>query len=405
MKELLTLGEIYVSDFLKEGEKSKTGKSELKLLLDDDGCVHLSTPTPVNRMFGKYWYRSGTNDSMKKGLKDIVDSILYVTKLDVGDVWLDIGTNDGTLFNYVPKDFITVGIDPVEDSFKEEAGKVCDLFIQDYFSAKVFKKHYQKAKVVTSIAMFYDIVEREKFLADINEVLDDNGLWVLQQSYTPLMIKQLAFDNICHEHYYYYSLFNLQRLLEKNGFKVMDCQVNDINGGSFRLYVMKHNADERYFASQPYRDCCQLRLDSLLDYEKTLELESRWTWFDFYQDVSKLRDNILTFICGEKQRGKTIYGYGASTKGNTLLQYFELDNTLITAIADRSPYKIGLRTIGTDIPICSEEDMRKAQPDYLLILPWHFITEFREREREYLAKGGKFIVPCPKLQIIGKDEE
>ena len=405
MKELLTLGEIYVSDFLKEGEKSKTGKSELKLLLDDDGCVHLSTPTPVNRMFGKYWYRSGTNDSMKKGLKDIVDSILYVTKLDVGDVWLDIGTNDGTLFNYVPKDFITVGIDPVEDSFKEEAEKVCDLFIQDYFSAKVFKKHYQRAKVVTSIAMFYDIVEREKFLADINEVLDDNGLWVLQQSYTPLMIKQLAFDNICHEHYYYYSLFNLQRLLEKNGFKVMDCQVNDINGGSFRLYVMKHNADERYFASQPYRDCCRLRLDSLLDYEKTLELESRWTWFDFYQDVSKLRDNILTFICGEKQRGKIIYGYGSSTKGNTLLQYFELDSTLITAIADRNPYKVGLRTVGTDIPICSEEDMRKAQPDYLLILPWHFITEFREREREYLAKGGKFIVPCPKLQIIGKDEE
>jgi hypothetical protein len=403
MKELLTLGEIYISDFIKEGESPRGGKSELKLLLDDDGAVRLSHSTPVNNMFGKYWYRSGTNESMKKGLKDVVDSILYVTKYKVGDLWIDIACNDGTLFNYVPKEFIKVGIDPVEDSFKKEAEDACDLFIQDYFSSEVFEKSKygnQKAKIVTSIAVFYDIVDREKFIRGIDEVMDDDGVWVLQQSYTPLMLKQIAFDNIVHEHYYYYSLFNLKKLLERNGFKIMDCQVNDINGGSFRLYVMKQRGDETKFASQPHRDCCNLRIDSLLEYEKTFELESRWTWYDFLEDVKRLKNDLLTFICGEVQKGKVVYGYGSSTKGNTLLQYFNLDNTLITAIADKSPYKIGLKTVGTNIPICSEEDMRKAQPDYLLILPWHFITEFKERESEYLSKGGKFIVPCPKLQII-----
>jgi mRNA-degrading endonuclease HigB of HigAB toxin-antitoxin module len=405
MKELLTLGDIYVSDFIKEGEIPRGDKSELKLLLDDDGCVRLANPVSVNKMFGKYWYRSGTNESMKKGLKDVVDSILYVTKYKTNDIWVDIGANDGTLLSYVPQDFVKIAIDPVEDSFKEEVERNSDLFIQDYFTAEGFKKYYgnQKAKVVTSIAMFYDIIDREKFLGDISEVLDDNGVWVLQQSYTPLMLKQLAFDNICHEHVYYYSLFNIKKLLERNCFKIMDCQVNDVNGGSFRLFVMKQKGDETKFASQPHRDVCNLRIDSLLEYEKTFEMESRWTWFDFMEDIKRLRDDVLTFICSETQKGKVVYGYGGSTKGNTLLQYFGLDETLITAIADRSPYKIGLRTVGTNIPICSEEDMRKAQPDYLLILPWHFITEFKEREKEYFSKGGKFIVPCPKLQIIGND--
>jgi hypothetical protein len=403
MKELLSLGEIYVSDFIKEGHISLNKKTELKLILDNDGCIRLSESTPINNMFGKYWYRSGTNDSMKKALKDIVDSILYTTKLNSGDIWLDIACNDGTLFNYVPSYCKKIGIDPVGDSFKIETEKLCDLFIQDYFTSEKYKESIygpKKVKIITSIAVFYDIVERIRFLNDINEVLDDNGLWVLQQSYTPLMIRQLAFDNICHEHYYYYSLTSINNLLKKNGFKIMDCQINDVNGGSFRLYVMKEKANETYFSSQPYRDICKLRIDSLLAYEDIFELESRWTWFEFMQDVNQLKHSVMDFIKMEKRKGKSIWAYGASTKGNTLLQYFGLNSSHIDAIADRSPYKIGLKTIGSNILIRSEEDMRKVHPDYLLILPWHFITEFKERESEYLKSGGSFIVPCPKLQII-----
>lgn len=406
MKELFSLGKIYLSDFLEKDAKPTKGMDDLTLVMDDDGAVRLSHYNEQKIMFGKYWYRSGTNESMKEGLKDIVDSITKVYKLKTSDIWLDIACNDGTLLSYVPNNLFKIGIDPAENSFVKESENRADYIIQDYFTADVYKKatfQFAKAKVITAIAMFYDIEHRETFLNDINEVLDDNGLLVLQMSYTPLMLQQMAFDNICHEHYYYYSLFNIKNLLERNGFKIMDCQVNDINGGSFRLFIMKQEGNENLFASQPHRDVCNVRINSLLHYEDALGLDEIRTWEKFYYQIVQLRNKITRFIKQEKAKGKTIWAYGASTKGNTLLQYFGLDNTIIDAIADRSPYKWGLKTVGTNIPIESEQTMRLKHPDYLLILPWHFITEFKEREKDYLNKGGKFIVPCPTLQIIGNE--
>jgi hypothetical protein len=358
-------------------------------------------------MYGKYWYRSGINQSMKNELQRIVNSILDVKKLKENDIWVDIACNDGTMFDFIPNNIIKIGIDPVDNSYKNESEKRSDLIIQDYFSADVYKKSKfgtQKAKVVTSIAMFYDLENPDTFIQDVGEILDDNGLWVLQLSYTPLMIEQLAFDNICHEHIYYYSLFNLKKLMEKNGFKIVDCQLNDTNGGSFRVYVMKENADVKKFATQPHRDVCNFRIQSLLTLEEKLKLDSVDTWMDFYNRILDLKEQTVSFIKSEKEKGKKIWGYGASTKGNTLLQYFGLDNTLIDGIAERSVYKWGLKTVGTNIPMYSEEQMRNEKPDYLLVLPWHFISEFVERERDFLLGGGKFIVPCPKFQIIGLDD-
>lgn len=395
---LLTLGNLYISDFLRPDQEDKE-RHELALFMDEDGAVRLEKHIPVNKMFGKYWYRSGTNESMRRALKDVVDSILSLRpKSD--KTWLDIASNDGTLLSYVPKEYYRIGIDPCEDSFLEEAKSHSDCIVQDYFSSKYMKDMGTKADVITTIAMFYDIVDREQFLNDVYEVLKDDGLWVLQLSYTPLMLKQMAFDNICHEHYYYYSLFNIKKLLERNDFVIRDVQLNTVNGGSFRLYVQKNVSDETKYADQPSRDVCNMRIESLLAYEKTLDLDAPFTWLEFMSDIVKLRNEVREFIVTEKKRGKTIWGYGASTKGNTLLQYFELDNTLIDAIADRSEYKHGTRTVGTNIPIVSEDEMRKANPDYLLILPWHFITEFERRESAYLNAGGRFIVPCPKLKII-----
>jgi len=319
------------------------------------------------------------------------------------DIWIDIACNDGTLLSYLPENLIKIGIDPADDTFKNESEKHADLIIQDYFTKSVFKNSKfgkSKAKVVTSIAMFYDLDKPEEFINDVHEILDDDGLWVLQLSYTPLMIEQMAFDNICHEHIYYYSLFNIKKIFEKNGFQIMDCQLNDINGGSFRVYAMKENANINKFSTQPNRDVCRFRVNSILEYEKTLELDSVDTWKKFYSDILALKDKTLDFIKNEKNNGKKIWAYGASTKGNTLLQYFGLDNTLIDGIAERSVYKWGMKTVGTNIPIYSEDEMRKAKPDYLLVLPWHFINEFTERESEYLKNGGKFIVPCPKFIII-----
>jgi hypothetical protein len=404
MKELFSLGDLYVSDFIKNDEKPRGEKIELKLLLTDDGAVRLEKLAPLDTMYGKYWYRSGTNLSMREELKNIVDSILKVKKLKENDIWLDIASNDGTLLSFVSKEMIRIGIDPADESYKNEAEKHSDIIVQDYFTANAFKSTkygHLKTKVITSISMFYDLEKPEKFIKDIYEILDDDGLWVLQLSYTPLMLEQVAFDNLCHEHCYYYSFFNLKNLLERNGFQIVDCQLNDTNGGSFRVYAMKQQANVRTFATQPHRDVCRFRINSLLAYENTLQLDSIDTWKNFFNRINSLKEQTVAFIKKAKNDGKRIYGYGASTKGNTLLQYFGLDHTLIDAIAERSVYKFGLKTVGTNIPIISEDEMRKANPDYLLVLPWHFINEFYNREIDYLSRGGKLIVPCPTFEIIG----
>jgi len=402
MIELFTLGNLYVSDFLKNTETSNN-KYEMKLMLDDDGCVRLNECVPLNTMYGKYWYRSSMNKSMSNDLKDIVDSVIKLTKLKENDIWIDIACNDGIMFEYMPKNIIKIGIDPADDSYKIESEKRADLIIQDFFSYETYSKckfGNKNAKIITAIAMFYDLEKTDVFLQDINKILDDDGLLVLQMSYTPLMIKQMAFDNICHEHIYYYSLFNIKKLLERNNFKIVDCFLNDVNGGSFRIYIKK-NGYENNFYTQPYRDVANFRIQSLLDYEYSLNIDKKETWIDFYNKINELKEKTVSFIKEEKSKGKRIWGYGASTKGNTTLQYFGLDNTLIDGIAERSIYKWGLKTVGTNIPIFSEEEMRKAKPDYLLILPWHFINEFKEREKDFLIKGGKFIVPCPQFEIIG----
>ncbi len=404
MKELFSLGKLYVSDFLKPDEQPRNPPVEMKLMMDDKGRVRLNDVAPMDTMYGKYWYRSGINATMRNELKSIVDSITGIYKLKENDLWIDIACNDGTLLSYVPKDLLRVGIDPADDTFFNESKQHSNLIIQDYFTAETFKRSRfgnLKAKVITSIAMFYDLEHPEKFIQDVHEVLDDDGVWVLQLSYTPLMINQVAFDNIVHEHLYYYSLANLRALLEENGFKVMDCQLNDVNGGSFRVYAMKAGANFNKFGSQAFRDVCDVRNISLEIFEASHDYNEAHRWSTFFLRIEELKKEVRDFIVFREEEGKTVWAYGASTKGNTLLQYFGLDNTLITGIADRSPAKWGLRTVGTNIPITSEEEMRKAKPDYLLVLPWHFINEFMEREKEYLQGGGKFIVPCPKFEVIG----
>lgn len=405
MKELFSLGKLYVSDFLKPDELPRCEPMEMKLMLDDNRAVRLESQPPMQQMWGKYWYRSGGNNSMIEHLRGIVESVLSIYKLEAGDCFLDIACNDGTLLSHVPKNITRVGVDPCEDSFLRESEKHADLIIQDYFSAKTLRESRLRPdilpKVITCISMFYDLQDPDSFLRDVCEVMHDDGVFIVQMSHTPLMIKQMAFDNLCHEHFFYWSLFNFKSLAEKNGFKIMDCQLNDCNGGSFRVYMMKSSGNEKLFGKQPYRDVCQMRIDSLLEYEKTLKMDSVDTWSKFYEDINRLKETTVNFIRQEKAKGKTIYGYGASTKGNSLLQYFGLNSSLITAIAERSPYKFGLKTVGSNIPIIDEIEFRSAHPDYVLILPWHFISEFVDRERDLLKAGTKFIVPCPKFEIIG----
>lgn len=408
MTKLLTLGKHYVSNFIKPGVDNNPEKYSLDLYLDNElGAARLKGEDlpPASAMWGQYWYRSGINASMTKELQGIVSEIISRVKLQDDDTWLDIACNDGTLLKAVPDTLNKVGIDPADDTYYNESKKVATV-VQDYFSYGAWLragKEGVKAKVITCIAMFYDLDDPHPFINDLAKVLDDNGTLVLQMSYTPLMLQQLAFDNICHEHVYYYDLTSIQNLFKGHGFRVVDCSLNDTNGGSFRIYLQKDIAEVSSFASAPLRDVCNARIQGILLYEKHVcDIRNTQTWEHFNNRLQQLKNDVVGFVNQALSEGKTVYGYGASTKGNTLLQYFGLDKTKITAIAERSPYKFGLETIGTNIPIISEDEMRQQKPDYLLVLPWHFIDEFERREQDYLNQGGCLVVPCPVFKKISK---
>jgi hypothetical protein len=403
--ELFELGDIYASGFPKQGESTMKPKVPLTLCIGKkSGLIQLKHTAPFNHMYEEYWYRSGMNSTMTNELKNIVESVTDLIKLQNDDVVLDIGCNDGTLLKFYPSNLMKIGFDPAKNLHKYSS-EHSFVTIIDYFNAKAyFESISKKAKVVTSIAMFYDLENPNKFMEDIVNVLDDEGLWVIQMSYLPLMLEQMAFDNICHEHLEYYSLKSMQYLLDNHDLEIADCQLNDINGGSFRLYIRKKIANEHNFGTSQQRFVGKMRVDSLLKYEESLNLDDPQMYKNYYNKILKIKDEFVNFLKKEKAEGKVIWGYGASTKGNTLLQLFGIDHTLIYAIAERNKDKWGRMTVGTNIPIASEEDMRVAQPDYLLVLPWHFRKEFLDREQEFMEKGGKFIFPFPKFEVIGKKE-
>lgn len=402
---LFSLGNMYVSDFIPmEAKSSEYGtKTPLTLCLSKKTkLVQLEDTADFDKMYKRYWYHSGTNKTMTDELNGIVHSVNSLIKLIKDDIWVDIGCNDGTLLSFIHKDIVRIGFDPAKNNC-QKAHTHANTVVEDYFNAPAyFNCSKRRAKVITSIAMFYDLPNPKKFCNDIYDVLETDGLWVIQMSYLPLMLDQLAFDNICHEHLEYYSLQSLKYLLDETGFQIVDCHLNDINGGSFRIYVQKKIAQTSSFATAPYRDVCKFRIQSILNHEYNYHLNDVQTYLDWFKRVENLKDQTVSFIKEVTQQGKSVWAYGASTKGNTLLQYFGLDSTLIKGIAERQPQKFGLKTIGSEIPIYSEEYVRSQNPDYMLVLPWHFINEFKMRESEFLDRGGKFIVPCPRFEVIGK---
>jgi C-methyltransferase C-terminal domain len=234
---------------------------------------------------------------------------------------------------------------------------------------------------------------------DVADCLADDGVWVLQLSYTPLMIAQNAFDNICHEHIHYYTLLSLKYLLDQAELEIIDVELNDANAGSFRITSCKKGQRNR-FGTMFLRDIGLYRVQSTLAYEQQQRFDEPDVYHDYMKTINGIKARTLELLNGLKRDGKRVLGYGASTKGNTLLQFYGLGPDTIEAIAERQPQKYGLYTAGSWIPIISEDEMRARDPDYLVVLPWHFMTEFLEREAAFLERGGRFVVPLPELQIV-----
>ncbi len=393
---ILTLGEQYVSNFVEDNQGDSV-KVPLELILCDaksGGCglVQLLHTVHRDEMYRHYWFRSGLNETMKAALADICLKAEKLVKLQPNDIILDIGANDGTLLRSYKSKARLVGFEPASNLLNE-AKKGNSLIINDFFNYESFKENLgeEKAKIITSIAMFYDLDDPNSFVKDIAKCLADDGIWIIQMVYLPAMLQKNAFDNIGHEHLEYYALRPLRMLLEKFDLEIFDVELNEVYGGSIRTYI-KHKKSLQHKVSTSVKE--------LEEKENKLGLYEKQVYFDFANRVNKIKNKLLNFINQENIKRKSVYAYGASTKGNTLLQFFGLNSQLIKKAVDRDSVKWDKKTVGTEIPIISEEQARKENPDYFLILPWHMVEYFKQREKEYLEKGGKFIVPIPYFEII-----
>ncbi len=399
---ILSLGDHFVSNFLPPDEPDGL-RAPLELVLCRRcNLLQLRHTVDASQMYVNYWYRSGTNQTMRNALADIAHKAEQLIPLHAGDAVLDIGCNDGTLLGaYQTGGLVKIGVDPARN-LAPIARQICDVHVNDFFTAAALQEAgiTARPKVITSIAMFYDLEDPRAFVADIAATLDPDGLWVVQQAYLPSMLRTNEVGNICHEHLEYYSLGSLTYLLDLFDLEVVDVELNDINGGSFRTYVRPKGARAEDFGDPTYRALAAERVAAMRADETRLKLDdiSPYTEFAFW--VERLKQDVVGFIEREVAAGKRVYVYGASTKGNTLLQYFGLDRRLIVAAAERNAEKWGLETVGTRIPIVSEAEARAANPDYFLVLPWHFIEEFQAREKPYLLGGGRFILPMPRFSLL-----
>ncbi len=390
LDNVLSLGTQYVSDFVTLDGNSPQAPLEL-VRCSSCGLVQLRHTFSRGSLYRHYWYKSGISPTMRKALSDLVSRTCEIAKPSQGDLVLDIGCNDGTLLrSYTTKGLFLVGFEPAENLVQEARNGTNKIF-NDFFSAETFKREFgeRKAKIVTSVAMFYDLEDPNRFVADVAKILAPNGVWAVQQNYLATMLEQNGFDNIGHEHLEYYTLRTVQELLKRHGLEVFDVETNDVNGGSLRTFIC-------YKGRRPIQNTVSL----MERHEDRLALGSHATYERFAENIQKIRSRVRDFVVGEVRSGKTVYVYGASNRGNTILQYCGLDHTLIKKAADANPEKWGRKTAGTLIPIVSKEDARKDNPNYFLILPHHFLGEIMREEEVYLEQGGKFIVPLPTFRII-----
>ena len=370
--------------------KNKVPKGKLKLMrCKRCTLLQLEDNFDSNLMYGEnYGYMSSLNKAMEFHLKLKSKYLLDNYKLKKGHSVLDIGSNDGTFLGFFKKNLKLYGCDPTIKKFKKYYRKDVKL-IPDFFTAEKFKN--QKFNLVTSIAMFYDLPDPLKFVNDIKKVLTDNGIWHVEMSYMPSMLNNSSYDTICHEHLEYYSVKSLKYLMDLADLKIINISFNQVNGGSISLDVAKKNS--KYRENKLLVKWLLLREN--LNGFNTLKVQKQ-----FFKQCKKHKFLINNLLKKLKSQGKKIYGYGASTKGNVILQYCKINKNFLKYIIDVNSFKYNRYTPGSKIKIVSEKYLKKQKPDYLLVLPWHFKEHILKKEKKLLDKGIKFIFPLPEIEIV-----
>ena len=395
---VLNLGDQYLTGIFPKSRNQKLTCGPLELVKCDGpnvcGLVQLRQSYVLEEMYGtNYGYRSSLNRSMVNHLRSKVESLLQIVPLKPDDLALDIGSNDGTLLSFYPDSATLAGIDPTSEKFKQYYQPHIHR-IADFFSAATFKKHFpgRQAKIVTSIAMFYDLEAPLQFMREIADILATDGIWHFEQSYLPLMISQNAYDTICHEHREYYALRQIKWMADRVGLKLLKVELNDVNGGSFAVTAAR--AESTLAADTK-------SIDDLLECEEREGFNALPRYRKFLESVFAHKCDLLELLRKIQAEGKTVLGYGASTKGNVILQFCGITPEVLPAIAEVNEDKFGAFAPGTLIPIVSEQDAHARKPDYLLVMPWHFKQNLVEREAAFLRSGGKMIFPLPRIEIVG----
>ena len=387
LTQIYNFGNHYVSNFVQKKNIKKGVKAPLNLVYCKNcQLLQLEHSAPQELMYKKfYWYRSGVTNTMKVALKDIFLNIKKMSIMKKGDTILDIGANDGTLLKYFKNEgFTTIGCEPAKNLTKElmrNSKFVINNFWDFKYLNNILKKNkLKKPKVITAIGMFYDLEDPSKFISDAAKSLDNNGVFIAQLMCLDSMIKKNDLGNICHEHLEFYSYPSLKYLFEKNGLKIMKIEENEINGGSYRIF-------------------CKKNIKKSITYKENTSLKDIMR---FIKRVKKNKKACINFLKRSKIDKKKVFIYGASTKGNTLLQYYGINSKIIPYASERSPEKWGKYTINTGLKIISEQDAREINPDYFFVMPYAFIKEFIEREKKWIKGGGKFILPYPNFKIVNK---
>jgi hypothetical protein len=355
--------------------------------------LQLENSFDANIMYGdNYGYLSSLNLHMVKHLRLKSDKLKKMAQLKKGDIIIDIGSNDGTSLRNYSTNFILIGVDPtikkLKNLYRSDIITVSDFFTKDSVSRFLKKK---KAKIITTISMFYDLLSPVDFAQNIYECLDDQGIWHLEQSYMPMMIKNTSYDTICHEHLEYYSLKSIKYIFDVVGLKIIDLEFNDINGGSFAITVAKKNSK--------YEENLKI-IDWLLKKEDVYKYNSFLTHKEFFKKAKKHKKLLRELLLNLKDMKKKIIGYGASTKGNVLLQYCGINSEILDVIIDVNKNKHNKFTPGSKIKIVEESFIKKLKPDFMLVMPWHFKSFILNKEKSFLNSGGKLIFPLPDIEIV-----
>jgi SAM-dependent methyltransferase len=392
---LLGLNDQFVNNFVTPGQEQVGVKYPIKLVLCGKcSLVQMLYTAPQELLYNRfYWYRSGVTDTMQEALRDVALDVGALVNLDDNEVVLDIGSNDGTLLrSYSFPNVVRVGFEPA-NNLVELGKKGLQTFVHDFWNYDAYNKIVgEPAMAITALGMFYDLEDPNKFIEDVARALHPEGIFVAQLMCLYDMLAQGDVGNLTHEHLEFYSFKSLQFLYQKHGLEIIDIKRNNVNGGSYRIFARHQGAGLQPFHEGPARLKAIEKLEVGLDDPQTYQ--------KFLERIESNKRDVVDFVQHVANQGKTVWVYGASTKGNVVLQYYGLDRNLISGASERSPEKWGKRTIGTGIDIYSEQDARAAKPDYFLVLPYAFINEFKKRESAWYEAGGRFIVPFPEFKVV-----